>query len=78
MPIFKCSKCGCIENTALCDYWWDVHKEKNPICSECSTGKWYGKFEKQVAKDMLVDRDGFLWDKNEIIPNNIKIVSSIN
>jgi len=49
MPIFKCSKCGCAENTALTNYWsrkylaeeanWsDVGEQYKglPLCSECS------------------------------------------
>ena len=26
MPLFICSKCGCVENTATSDYWPVVHK----------------------------------------------------
>lgn len=48
MPIFKCAKCGCAENTALGLYWtrhlinnydWsDVGEEYKgkPLCSECA------------------------------------------
>ena len=33
MSLFICEKCKCIENTALCGYWW---KENKPaLCSEC-------------------------------------------
>lgn len=48
MPLFICSKCGCVDNTATSDYWAVVHKlfpieydasikefEGKPLCSEC-------------------------------------------
>lgn len=44
MPLFICAKCGCVENTALCTYWFrtdlkycDELKEyqDKPLCSEC-------------------------------------------
>lgn len=44
MPLFICSKCGCIENTALITYWYrknlryanglEEYQDK-PLCSEC-------------------------------------------
>ena len=48
MPLFKCAKCGCVENTALGHYWtrhmvdnydWsDVGEQYKgqPLCSECA------------------------------------------
>jgi len=56
MPLFACSKCGCVENTALCEYWYQVAIEKKkPLCSECDPeiGEWHGKFEKRSAVGML-------------------------
>ena len=50
MPLFKCSKCGCCENTALSNYWWTVFQEKKPpLCSECDPeiGKWHEHFTKR-------------------------------
>lgn len=45
MPLFVCSKCNCIENTALCGYWFrkkeyddktnKIIKEEPPLCSHC-------------------------------------------
>ncbi len=50
MPIFICSKCGCVENTATSSYWsLDIGRVKDdleyhptleaykhqPLCSEC-------------------------------------------
>lgn len=47
MSIFRCEKCGCIENTAMCRYWFSVKK----LCSECDPkiGKWHGCFDKKLA-----------------------------
>ena len=46
MTIFKCSKCGCAENTALCRY--NFRKKDEPaLCSECDRGKWHGCFPKK-------------------------------
>lgn len=66
MPIFECSQCKCIENTATSNYWWDVAQEKKPaLCSECdpAIGKWHGEFEKRLVADfpnLKADADGFL------------------
>jgi hypothetical protein len=43
MSLFKCQKCGCIENTALGRYWG----AKEKLCSECATGKWHNAFPKE-------------------------------
>ena len=49
MSIFICSKCGCIENTAVSNYWYDKMKKQQALCSECDPkiGKWHGKFPKE-------------------------------
>lgn len=48
MSLFVCSKCGCIENTALCLYWTQL-REKEKLCSECDPkiGIWHGIFKKE-------------------------------
>lgn len=65
MPLFECSNCVAIENTALSDYWsqdLDHHVTSKgmgkvdpepfkPKCSECLTGKWHGEFPKRIAKE---------------------------
>jgi len=48
MPLFKCSKCGCVDNSAL-GFYWDKHFSKRykwpeelkpyygkPLCCECA------------------------------------------
>jgi hypothetical protein len=45
MSLFKCQKCGVIENTALTMCSWSSKKK---LCSECcpQQGKWHNKFSK--------------------------------
>lgn len=69
MPLFKCSKCGCIENTAVGDYWIRVNRDgKEPLCSECSFGKWHDEFPKQTPEElgMIKYTDGFYWTPEQI------------
>ncbi len=51
MSAFRCEKCGCIENTAVCGYWWK-EENKPALCSECDPefGKWHGFFPKRQYK----------------------------
>ena len=63
MPLFKCSKCGCIENTATSNYWgvpFD-EREDSALCTECDpqVGKWHGLFEKKDA-----DKEGYKKQEN--------------
>ena len=61
MPLFLCSGCGCIDNTALAigkerlGYWGH---EENPLCSFCLNGKWHDKFNRRK------------WDGKEEIMNS--------
>lgn len=50
MPLFNCSKCGVVENTALGAYWLEKARGEPTLCSECSTGKWHGTFSKSYEK----------------------------
>lgn len=69
MPVFLCSKCGVMDNTALTHYWWQVHEEKKPpLCSLCDPeiGKWHGDFERQtLPPDHVVGPDGFVYQKDD-------------
>lgn len=71
MPIFACSKCGAVENTALSRYWMRVLKDPKPppLCSECDPeiGKWHGAFPKESAKDhgYVQGPDGFLYNPGD-------------
>ena len=50
MPLFNCSRCGAIENTALGQYWWNRRKGLPVLCSECADGEWHGKFPKSFGE----------------------------
>lgn len=53
MSIFRCDKCGCIENSAISAYWCRPTKESPALCSECDSeiGKWHGKFPNRFVFD---------------------------
>ena len=77
MPIFECSKCDCIENTALSNYWmrkkFGVEFEgvgNEPLCSECDPqiGKWHGEFDKESAVGFFLGNDGFLYHREDETP----------
>jgi len=87
MPLYMCSKCNCVENTALGHYWPEQFKaseEKRspqPLCSECATGKWHRAFDKEPARGMLLGSDGFLYNKSTsaewFAARSIKVVRTI-
>lgn len=76
MPLFRCSQCGCVENTATSRYWVATGlDDEAPLCSECDPkiGEWHGKFDKTSADGKLLSSEGFLysrreWDSN--VPNH--------
>ena len=76
MPLFQCTKCSCVENTACCNYWSRKIDKEPLICSECETGTWHGRFEKRDAAGMLVDNEGHLWGESqrEQMPKHLQIV----
>jgi hypothetical protein len=46
MATFRCGKCGCSDDTALCNYWSARVRDMSPVCSACDPkiGKWHGQF----------------------------------
>jgi hypothetical protein len=69
MPCFRCSKCGCVENTAVSNFW--TKDQGSPaLCSECDPkiGKWHGRFSKDSAVGMMEGRNGLLYSKVELAP----------
>lgn len=66
MPIFECSKCHCVENTAVSRYWFR-EKGSPALCSECDPEikEWHCCFEKKSAVGYLLGNDGFLYHKDE-------------
>jgi hypothetical protein len=66
MPLFKCAKCHAIENTALSNHAVDWCEGRDPICSECETGRWHGRFPKRHAVGMNLASDGFLYSDEAV------------
>ena len=52
MSLYQCENCGCCENTALSNYWWEhVHNKGPALCSACTKdgnkpAGWHGCFER--------------------------------
>jgi hypothetical protein len=68
MPLFKCSKCGCVENTALCHYWSARLRQSPALCSACDPkiDKWHGEFPQESAQGWVIDERGFLWNAGDV------------
>jgi len=71
MPLFKCSKCGCVENTALSNYWTQYLIDKTKaLCSDCDPeiGKWHGRFPQKsaAAAGYKLASDGFLYHADDV------------
>lgn len=50
MPLFACSKCETVENTATGHFWFNQLKGLPVLCSECGeAGVWHGKFRQRKA-----------------------------
>ena len=49
MSLFQCDKCGCGEDTALCNYWSARVREIVPTCCACDPriGKWHDEFPRE-------------------------------
>lgn len=89
MSVFRCEKCGCVENTATSNYWTNRYPEdggprKTLLCSECDPeiGKWHGCFDKRSAKGLFLATDGFLYSKEDIDGGlmkrmSVKVVSEV-
>lgn len=83
MPLYCCTKCGCVENTALSNYWaTDDHTEA--LCTECdpAIAAWHGVFQKRSAVGMLVDDLGLLWGRKSVedgrLPSCRKVVGQVD
>ena len=69
MALFPCSKCGCVEDTALCHFWSARLRQMPAVCSACDPmiGKWHGEFPKEPAEGWTNDERGFLiWNRREL------------
>src|SRR4029077_19590157 len=63
MSFFRCSNCGCVEDTALCNYWVARIRDTPTVCSgcDCNIGKWHGQFPRESAENWITDERGFLF-----------------
>jgi hypothetical protein len=80
MPIFACRECGCIENTALSNFWVRTQLENKPaLCSACDPeiNEWHGEFERRSASGMLVDENGHVWGRDENVPRHCKVLGAV-
>ncbi|HLH94574.1 MAG TPA: hypothetical protein VKW08_05590 [Xanthobacteraceae bacterium] len=68
MPLFACTKCNCVEDTALSHYWSARLRQKSALCSVCdpALGKWHGEFPRESAQGWISDRNGFLLDRRSV------------
>jgi hypothetical protein len=62
MPLFACSKCETVDNTALGDFWHRQAQKLPPLCSACGRqGEWHGQFPQRKADAAcLVNPSGHL------------------
>jgi len=69
MSFFRCSRCHCKEDTALCNYWSARLQQSPAVCSACDPkiAKWHGQFARESADDWHTDERGILtWSKREV------------
>lgn len=58
MATFRCGKCGCNDDTALCNYWSARVRDVLPVCSACDPkiGKWHGQFPRLFGAFLVTPR----------------------
>ena len=68
MSFFRCSNCGCVEDTALCNYWAARIRDTPTLCSgcDCKIDKWHGQFPRESAENWITDERGFLFRRSEV------------
>lgn len=57
MPLFICSQCGHIDNTATSHYWLDVLCDgKPPLCALCdpAIGQWHNRFARMLPNSSMI------------------------
>ena len=73
MPLYMCSKCGSVDNTATGGFWHQEYKAikakqpVEPLCSACNPdmGKWHDQFPRRSAEGMVRDKRGFVYTQEE-------------
>ncbi len=58
MGLYRCTKCGCVENTALGHFHAAKLDGEPVLCSECHTGTWHGEFPKRTPEEAGYVVDG--------------------
>lgn len=56
MPLFECTVCHIVDNTAVTNFWWDVqHDGKPALCSQCDPqiGKWHDRFPRTMYAECV-------------------------
>jgi hypothetical protein len=71
MSMFCCSKCGCVEDTALCHYWSARLRRTPVVCSLCdpAIGRWHGQFPRRPAEGegwVMGEHGALLWNRSEV------------
>ncbi|MCC6775610.1 MAG: hypothetical protein IT537_03080 [Hyphomicrobiales bacterium] len=74
MPLYMCTRCGSVENTALGEYWRqeiEAHENGKPLEPKCSAciegGAWHGQFERRRADGYVSDAAGrYIYSKAEV------------
>ena len=54
MPLFECSKCSTVDNTALGNFWSHAIMDRKPaLCTACdpTIGKWHGRFPRLTVAE---------------------------
>lgn len=67
MPLFRCVRCGCVENTALSLHYEHLD-DKQYLCSECDPGigRWHGAFEKASAEGWFYDSSHYIYSQDDV------------
>jgi len=74
MPLFKCSQCGGVDNTAMTNYAVRMCEKKSALCSVCDPdiGKWHGRFPQRQATGLKLGSDGFLYSPEQETDGSLK------
>jgi hypothetical protein len=68
MKFFRCSKCGCVENTALCYFWSSRINGTPTLCSACDPkiSKWHNHFPREKPEGWMNDTTGLIFHRSEV------------
>lgn len=71
MSLYQCPKCGVVENTAVGLFWTS---RKEPLCSQCDTGKWHGLFPREDAAKAgyFKDANGYIYHPDSVDPETME------